>query len=372
MRILFACGGSGGHINPALGIANSIKQEHKDAEFLFAGNPTGMEADLIPKAGYAFAPIKVYGFPRKLTINNIKRNVVAAACLLTAGSTAKKIISGFKPDVVVGTGGYVSGPVLMTAAKMGYKTLAHESNAYPGLTTKLLAKQVDKVLLTVEAAKKHLPEGVEYVVTGTPIRQELLTFDKQETRKKLGVGDRICLLSFGGSLGATPINEAVADVIAHFKGKNSLHQIHATGKLDWPDFSDMLKARGIEKIDDPHIDVREYIYNMPECIAAADVVICRSGAVTLMELQCTGKASILIPSPYLAENHQYHNAMVVANKDAAIVIEEKDLTGEKLCRILENLIENPQDIERLGKNAGLMAITDPNQRICKEIYSLAK
>lgn len=369
MKILFACGGSGGHINPALGIANTIREQHRDAQVLFAGNPEGMEARLIPRAGYEFAPIKVLGFPRRLSWENIKRNLHAAALLLRADSTARKIVSGFDPDVVVGTGGYVSGPVLRAAAKMGYKTVAIEANAYPGVATKLLAKYVDKVLLAVGEAEAHLPKGRKYIVTGMPIRQELLFVDRGKVRESLGIGERLCLLSFGGSQGATPINEAVADVMAHFQGKGVLHHIHATGKLDWPDFPAMLSARGVIP-EDLHMDIREYIYDMPECIVAADLVISRCGMSTLSELECAGRASILIPSPYVAENHQYHNAMVLANQNAAIVIEEKDLTGGRLCSVIEELAADPNELANLEKNASSLAIIDANKRICDEIYDM--
>ncbi|MDL2233006.1 undecaprenyldiphospho-muramoylpentapeptide beta-N-acetylglucosaminyltransferase [Ruminococcaceae bacterium OttesenSCG-928-L11] len=369
MKILFACGGSGGHINPALGIANTIKQQHRDVEILFVGHPEGMEARLVPRAGYAFAPIRIQGFPRRLSWENIKRNAKAVYLLMRSGAAAKKIVTDFDPDVVVGTGGYVSGPILRTAAKLGYKTIAHESNAYPGLTTKFLTKYVDKVLLTVEDAKQYLPQNREYIVTGTPIRQELLFADRDAERKRLGVGERICVLSVGGSLGATPINEAVAAVMAKFQGSGKLHHIHATGKLDWEEFPDVLKAQGV-KADDPHLDIREYIYDMAECIAAADIVISRCGAVTLAELECAGKAMILIPSPYLAENHQYHNAMARVSKNAAVLIEEKDLTGDALCRVIEELAADPQRIQELGRNASRLAIVDANKRICDIIYDL--
>jgi UDP-N-acetylglucosamine--N-acetylmuramyl-(pentapeptide) pyrophosphoryl-undecaprenol N-acetylglucosamine transferase len=371
MKILFACGGSGGHINPALGIANSIKAQHKDTEILFAGNPEGMEAKLIPRAGYEFAPIKVQGFPRRLSLENIKRNIQAAALLLKSGPTARRIISGFDPDVVVGFGGYVSGPILREAAKMGYPTVTHEANAYPGLTTKFLVKDVDKVLLAVEATKEHLPSDREYTVTGMPIRQEILFADRAKARDKLGVGGKLCLLSIGGSLGAAPINEAVADVMKHYRGMGVLHHIHATGAAGKDAFAAMLAERGLDT-SDPALDVREYIHDMADCLAAADLVISRCGMSTLAELECAGKAAILIPSPYLAENHQYHNAMVLANKNAAIVIEEKDLTGEKLRSVIGELIGDRQELENLGKNALSLAVVDANRRICEEIYDLIK
>ncbi|MCL2055687.1 MAG: undecaprenyldiphospho-muramoylpentapeptide beta-N-acetylglucosaminyltransferase [Oscillospiraceae bacterium] len=369
MKILFACGGSGGHIYPALGIADTIKKQHKHAEILFAGNPDGMEARLVPEAGYAFAPIRVQGFPRRLSLENIKRNIRAAALLLKSGAAARKIVSGFCPDVVVGTGGYVSGPILRAAAKLGFKTVTHESNAFPGVTTKLLARYVDKVLLSVEEAKQHLPQNREYIVTGTPIRQEILFIDRAQARKKLGVGSRLCLLSIGGSLGAAPVNEAVAGVMGHFQGRGVLHHIHATGERGWASFQSLLEKNGVAP-GDAHMDIREYIYDMQDCLVAADLAITRCGAVTLAELQCTGKPSILIPSPYLAENHQYHNAMVLANKNAAIVIEEKDLSAEKLCRLIEELANDPDELANLGKNAASLAVIDANRRICDEIYDL--
>ncbi|MBQ8917649.1 MAG: glycosyltransferase, partial [Oscillospiraceae bacterium] len=210
MKILFACGGTAGHVNPALAVANYIREQYPEADIRFAGNPRGMEARLVPQAGYPFLPIRVMGLQRRLSLKNIKLNIQAACLLLTATSRAKKLISDFGPDVVMGTGGYVSGPVVLTAAKMGIPTVSHEQNAFPGLTTKALCAKVDKMLLATEAAKKHLPQDREYIVTGNPVRQEIVTSDRAAARAKLGVGDRIYILSFGGSLGADRINEAVS------------------------------------------------------------------------------------------------------------------------------------------------------------------
>ncbi len=373
MRILFACGGTAGHINPALAVASQIRREHKDWAFLFAGNPNGMEATLVPKAGFDFAPVEIYGFQRSLSPHNIARNLKAAACLAASNGKVKKIISGFKPDLAMGTGGYVSGPVLLKASKMGIKAITHEQNAFPGVTTRLLAGHIDKVLLAVPNAMEYLPKSGKYTVTGNPVRREVLLADREESRAALNVGNRICLLTFGGSLGASRINEAVADVMAHYANKNRrgrLHQIHATGRYGSELFPRLLSERGVDAAGDPHLDIREYIHNMPECLAAADLVLCRAGAISLSELQAAGRASILIPSPNVAENHQYHNAMVLANKNAAIVIEEKNLTGELLLETLEQLISDPQELENLGKNASAMAIADACERICREVYSL--
>ena len=370
MRILFACGGTAGHINPALAVADSIQREHHDAQILFAGNPDGMEADLVQKAGYDFVPIRIHGFQRRLSLTNLRRNATAAVLLLRSPARAKEIISGFAPDIVMGTGGYVSGPVLRQAARMGIKTLTHEQNAFPGVTTKLLARYVDKILLAVEGAKDYLPPDRDYVVTGNPVRREVLLADRAQARRELGVDGRVCILSFGGSLGAQRINEAVADVMAWHHTRGEVHHIHATGQYGTELFPQLLREKDVDVSGNPHIDIREYIHNMPVCLAAADLVICRAGALSLSELQAAGRASILIPSPNVAENHQYHNAMVLAGKNAAIVIEEKDLTGQRLCSVVSQLVSDPQELQNLGRNAASMAIIDADERICAELYAL--
>jgi UDP-N-acetylglucosamine--N-acetylmuramyl-(pentapeptide) pyrophosphoryl-undecaprenol N-acetylglucosamine transferase len=370
MKILFACGGTAGHINPALAVAAAIWEKDKDAKVLFAGNPEGMEARLVPAAGYDFAPIEVQGFQRKLNMTNIKRNLKAASLLLSASARARQIIKDFAPDVVMGTGGYVSGPVLREAAKMKIKTLTHEQNAFPGVTTRLLSGMVDTVLLAVPEAQERLPKGRRYVVVGNPIRKEILLADRDKAREELGVGGRICLLTFGGSLGAEKINRAMADVVYAFCESGQLHHIHATGQYGVELFPELLKEKGVDLTDNPHYDIREYISDMPSCLAAADLVVCRAGAISLSELQAVGRASILIPSPNVAENHQYHNAMVLANRGAAVVIEEKDLTGKRLVELIRELVNDPQELENLGKNAAAMGITDAAERITAEIFAL--
>ena len=374
MRILFACGGTAGHINPALAVAGHIMAERPDTVIEFAGNPDGMEARLVPKAGYAFAPIRVLGLQRRFTLRNIRNNVQAAWLLMGSGRRAAKIIRDFAPDVVFGTGGYVSGPVLRKAAQMGCRTIAMENNAYPGLTTKLLVKYVDEILLVVGECRKYLPEGKKYIVTGNPVRDDIFTADRRAAREFYGVGDRVCIVSFGGSLGAQRLNEAVADLMAwHIKeGKDFLH-IHGSGTYYEPDaYREMLRERGVDASEHENIILREYIDDMPRCLAAADLVISRAGAITLTELEAAGRASVLIPSPNVAENHQYHNAMVLADHGAAVVIEEKDLTGEVLCRTVDELTRDPARLRELGGNARKLAVPDANDRICAEIYAAAE
>jgi UDP-N-acetylglucosamine--N-acetylmuramyl-(pentapeptide) pyrophosphoryl-undecaprenol N-acetylglucosamine transferase len=208
------------------------------------------------------------------------------------------------------------------------------------------------------------------VVTGNPIRKEILLADREKSRRELGVDGRICLLTFGGSLGAERINQAVADVVAAFHKGGQIHHIHAMGQYGTELFPDLLQIKGVDIADNPHYDIREYISDMPRCLAAADLVVCRAGAISLSELQATGRASILIPSPNVAENHQYHNAMVLANRGAAVVIEEKDLTGERLVAAIKELVSDPQEIENLGRNASAMAIADGAERIVAEIVKI--
>lgn len=374
MKILFACGGTAGHINPALSVADSLCRQYPKTEVLFAGSPLGMEARLIPKAGYPFAPIEVAGIQRRLSAENIKRNARALWLLALSGRRAAKIIGEFSPDIVMGTGGYVSGPVVRQAHHMKVRTLTHEQNAFPGVTTKLLAPDVDRILLAVAGAQKYLREKdfPKVRVTGNPVREAVLTADRELSRLRLGVGGRVCVLSFGGSLGARRINEAVADLMAWHCGRESIHHIHAAGGYDYSDFLDMLKERGVSLPDNPHLDVREYIDNMPVCLAAADLVICRAGAITLSELQCAGRASLLVPSPNVAENHQLHNAMELVNRGAAELLEEKELSGETLISHVQRLVSDPLRLRMIGRAAKEMAIEDANARIVDEIISLSE
>ncbi len=369
MNILFACGGTGGHINPAIAVAGFIKSKHPDAIINFIGNRTGMEATLIPEAGYNFYPIHVSGLERKLTLKNIKNNVVSLKRAVTSGFEAEKIIRQLNPDVVVGTGGFACGPVLRKAHKMGYKTATHEQNAYPGLTTKLLVKYVDAVMLAMPEAKQFLPER-EYIVTGNPVRTSVLEANRDYARQKLGLDNRPMILSFGGSLGAKAINDAIADLIAWHWQSGKYYHFHGTGKGSFDYMNERLKEKKVDLTLCNQIRVSEYISDMDLCMAAADIVISRSGAITLSEIQAQGKASILIPSPNVAENHQYHNAMTLKNKGAAIVIEEKDLTDGVIEEQVSSIIDSPEKLAKMGKAAYDGAYLDANKKIYETIISL--
>ncbi len=371
MRVLFAAGGTGGHINPALAAAGEIKRRHPESAILFIGTKEKMESRLVPAAGFDFKTIRISGFQRGFSPEQIKENLLTVKRMFTASAQAKKIIKDFKPDVVVGFGGYISGPVVRAAQKLKIPTAIHEQNAYPGVANKALARRADKVMLTTEAAADRMTCKNAPVITGLPVRAELLEADRDFSRAELGIADDTPLiLSMGGSLGARAINEAMVTLIAE-KAKNSdCIFIHATGQYGlW--VPDKLKERGINPTSVPNVHIREYIDDMARCLSAADLVIGRAGASSLSEIEALGKASILIPSPNVAENHQYHNAMTLAQKGAAILIEEKDLTGERLISEVNTLLSDRKKLKDIGDNAKKLAINNAQERIADIIDALA-
>ena len=337
MKVLMSGGGTAGHINPALAIADTIKKNIPQADILFVGTPAGMESKLVPQAGFAYTSMSVSGFQRKLTLENVRRNLEAAGHLVLSGVRAAKIIRDFKPDIAIGTGGYVCGPVLRKAAQMGVPVLVHEANAFPGVTVKMLAHYCDCVMLAVEDAKARISADTEFVVTGNPVRSEVLEYDKARARRELKVDDRPLIVSFGGSLGARTINESMLDLLVRSAKDGRYQHIHGYGKYG-SFVLDELKAKGVDPDSCPNLDVREYISDMPRVMAAADLVICRSGAMALTEIQALGKAAILIPSPNVAENHQYYNAMAMVDRGAAEIIVEKDITPELLTEKADKLV----------------------------------
>lgn len=366
MRVLFTGGGTAGHINPALAVAGYLKQKEPDAQILYVGNRGGMEERLVQKAGYPMAFITISGFQRKLSFKNLVRNVQTVERIFTASHEVKKILREFAPDVCVGTGGYVSGPVIREAAKLGVPCVIHESNAYPGITTKLLSKAAYAVLLAVPDARQYFEPSVKCTVTGNPVRGEVLAADREESRKALGLDSRPLVLSFGGSLGAAALNRAAAYMLAESGKQGKYQHIHGYGQHDGM-FLEELAEYGLKREENPQIRVLEYIDNMPQCLAAADLVIGRAGAMTLSEIEAKSRASILIPSPNVAENHQFHNAMALVRRGAAEIIEEKDLTGEVLWRKVEKILSDPDRLRSLGENAGKAGVLDANERIYRVI-----
>ncbi len=372
MKILFAAGGTGGHINPALAVAGVVRERYPDAEILFVGTKDRMEAKLVPDAGFDFTTIKISGFIRSFAIADIFRNLRTLWYLLTCNGKIKKILKSFRPDVVVGFGGYVSGPVVRMAAKMGIPTAIHEQNAYPGITNKALAKLVDKVMLTAKEAEKHMTPKNPAILTGLPVRGEMLRADRDISRAELGVKDnQKLILSMGGSLGATTINNAMLDIIADNCDNEELYFLHATGQYGlW--FGDKLKEKGVDYENKSNVEIREYISDMHRCMSAADVVVSRSGASSLSEIQAMGKASILIPSPNVTENHQYHNAMALVNRNAALLIEEKDFSKEKMQELFDKLTKDDEFRKSIEASAKAMSTLDAKDRIADEVIALIK
>ena len=368
MKVLLAGGGTAGHINPALAIAGYIKQQEPDSEFLFIGNRDGMEQRLVSAAGFPIRSVVISGFKRSLSPKNTIHNIKTVSRSFTARAKAKKIIKEFDPDICIGTGGYVSGPVILAACNLGYPAVIHEQNAYPGVTNKLLAKKVKKVMLAIEDAKKHFDKSASFVTTGNPIRTEILETKHDTAKRNLGLEDisKPIILSFGGSLGAECINKAMAELMARSAKDGRYYHIHAYGQQGkW--MPDLLREKGADPDKFENLDVRQYIDNMNDCLAACDLVVSRAGAITLSEIQAKGRPAVLIPSPIVAENHQFHNAMSMVNKKAAMIIEQKDLTGEKLIDTVDSMLSDPKVLEKYRRNAQKMAITDANERIYRTI-----
>jgi UDP-N-acetylglucosamine--N-acetylmuramyl-(pentapeptide) pyrophosphoryl-undecaprenol N-acetylglucosamine transferase len=379
VRVLLAAGGSAGHVNPALAIADKVMEVFPESDILFAGTAGGLEAKLVKRAGYAFSPIKAAGFQRKITIGNVGRNAKAAYYFVTAGAVSKKIIQKFKPDVVVGTGGYVTAPVLRTAAKMGVKTVTHESNSLPGIATKMLARTADKVFVSSQDTLKHFPDSgnsAKYSVTGNPLRKGFRKGERSnraEALASLGLTGSMTILSFGGSLGANAITEAVIELLKWEREQElkngGINHIHAYGGNGREVFEKRLSENDIQPIKEKNI-FAEYIHNMYTCITAADLVICRAGSMTQTELKAFGRASIQIPWAGAAENHQYYNAVTMKEAGAAILINDADISGKKLIEVVSQLYNDRLRIRLMEENAARMSSPNAAGVIVSEIIDL--
>lgn len=361
MRYLLAGGGTGGHIYPAVAIADEIKRNEKDAEILFVGTENGLEKELVPKSGYRLMTIRVKGFKRKLSLDTLKTVKIAFDGMIDA----KKIINEYKPDIVIGTGGYVCGPVLMVAAMKHIPTLIHEQNAYPGVTNRILSMFVDIVATAFDDSLKYFHNKQKVHVTGNPIRKELLNSDKNKAYKDIGfVKDKMTIVSVGGSRGAAKINDSMVDMIKYFTNETQILII--TGENQYN--SVIKKAENYDINIRDNVKILPYCYNMKQIYAIADIFVCRAGAITLAELLATGTPSILIPSPYVTHNHQEYNANVLVKNGAAFMILEKDLNGKVLFDKISNIINNPVEIEKMRVNARRLSKINA----LNEIYKLIK
>ncbi len=372
MNVIFTCGGTGGHINPAIAVANLIKERNPGCNILFIGAKGHMEEQLVPKAGYTLECLPGSGLSRGKNLAAIKKNVKAIKSVLDAIKQCKAIIREFKPDVIVGTGGYASFPALYAGSKLGIPICVHEANALPGLTTKLAANLADKVLVCFEESRGHYkhPERVE--VVGMPVRKEFWETDKEQAKKELGIGDKPLILSTFGSQGAKAMNEMMAELFAIEKADGfPFHHVHAVGSFGWGWMPKLVQEKGVDLENSPAIDMREYVYNMPTVLAAADVVIGRAGSGTCNEIAATGTPCILIPSPNVTNNHQEKNARVLEAGGGAVVILEKECTAQRIYEEIKRLLTDTDESKKMSENLRKMAVSDSADRICRIAEQLA-
>lgn len=373
MKILFTCGGTAGHINPALALAGMF-QEREGAEILFVGAKGGMEQNLVPRSGYPIQTVEISSFYRSLNLDSLKHNLRTAKNLITSPVEAKQILRNFQPDLVVGTGGYASYPVVKQAAKQGIPTAVHESNAEPGLTTKMLSKCVDKVMVGFEESKQHYAHPERCEVTGTPVRNDFFAWSREEARAKLGIeDDRPVVVTTWGSLGAQVMNEHMVDFVAREVADGCpFHHIYGVGQRYYEKVTAGVARRGIRLEKYPAVDVRDYIYDMPVVMAAADVILSRAGASTIAEISAIAKPSILVPSPNVTANHQEKNARVLSDRGAATLMLEKDCSGKALYQQVCTMLENPAGLKMMQVKLREMSVLDANERIYKVLHDLIR
>ena len=372
-RVIFTCGGTAGHVNPAIALAQMIAEKNPEAEFLFVGAERGLEKDLVPKAGYDFRTVHISSFHRSFKPKEIKHNLVSLCNLVRSPGEARAILKEFQPDAVIGTGGYASFPVVKAAAKMGIPTAVHESNMVPGLTTEMLEPFADRVMVGFESCRKHYKHPDKVLVTGTPVRGDFFALTKEEAKRKLGVDDgRPLIVSFWGSLGASGMNRQMADFLALEAAKEPFHHIHGAGKGGYPQIMALLKEKGVDLEQHPSLQVREYIYDMAPVMRAADLVICRAGASTISELTALGVPALIVPSPYVTNNHQEKNARALEEAGGAAVLLEKDSSGQALFQATCAILHDGARRADMEKAMASLGIRDATERIYQVILDITK
>ena len=362
MKVLFTCGGTAGHVNPALAVAQTFEKYHPGCQVLFVGAEKGMEKRLVEQAGYPIRCVKVSTFERQLSWKIIRHNFKSVFKVPVGQWQASRILRQFKPDLVVGTGGYASFPAVREATRMGIPTAIHESNAFPGLTTRVLAKRVNLVMVGFPEAAEYYTNAKQVAVTGTPVRGAFFRLDREQARRELRLDDdKPLVVSFWGSQGARDMNLMTEDFVQRWVAEGRpFHYIHSGGR-DYETMVQHLKERGVSVTDQ---EVRPYIDNMPTVMAAADLVICRAGASTLGELTAMGKPAVLVPSPYVAANHQFKNAKVLADRGAAELLEEKTCSGQSLYDTAVSLLSNAD--KRRAMSRAMKELATP--RAAEDIY----
>lgn len=365
MRIIITGGGTAGHINPALAIAEKLLKEDNNTEILYVGTKRGLESELVPKAGYKFKTITVKGFRRKLSIDTFK----SIYAMFKGVIDSRKIIKNFKPDLVIGTGGYVCGPVVFVAALSGVKTIIHEQNAFPGATNKILSRFVNKVMISYEESSKYFKNQSKLIYTGNPVRSDFVDLDRElcRTKNDLQVNDKF-LLSFGGSGGAGQINRTFMEMIGCFNGVENVKLCHVTGKAYYDMFRMQVKDLYPELMS--NVEIIPYAYNMHELMGAADLVISRAGAISLAEIATVGVPSVLIPSPNVANNHQVFNAKVMEDHGAAVMVEEKNLNPVSLRENIKELLFDEEKLWDMKRFSLELSMSKAIDRIYETIRSI--
>ena len=372
-RVIFTCGGTAGHVNPAIAVAQLMAEKNPQIKILFVGAERGLEKDLIPKAGYEFRTVHISSFHRSLKPAEIKHNLVSLYNMVRSPAEARAILKEFRPDAVIGTGGYASYPTVKAAAKMGIPTAVHESNAVPGLTTELLEPYAGRIMVGFESCRQHYKHPEKVAVTGTPVREDFFTLTKEAAKEKLGVNDgRPLIVSFWGSLGASGMNAQMADMLALEAGKEPFHHIHGAGKSGYAAVLKALAEKGVDLKDHPSLQVREYIYDMAPVMRAADLVICRAGASTVSELTALGVPAIMVPSPYVTNNHQEKNARALEAGGGAEVLLEKDASGQALFQSAARLLREDERRTAMGAAMAALGVRDAAARIYDTVQSILK
>lgn len=363
MRIILTGGGTGGHIYPALALAKQIKEHHEEAEILYIGSGKGLEADIVPKAGFRFEPIEVSGFKRSLSMENFK----TIYRFIKSVSLSKKIIRNFRADAVIGTGGYVCGPVVYAAAKLGIPTLIHEQNVIPGLTNKFLSRYVSRIAVSFTGSAPFFPQQ-KVVVTGNPRATEVAKANGERGRASLSLPtNKKIVLVVGGSRGARAINEAFLQAIPQLEKSRDLHFVYVTGDVHFDKVKGVLDSMGKKP---ENISVYPFIYNMPEVLAATDLIINRAGASFLAEITSLGIPSILIPSPYVTNNHQEKNARWLEDHGASVVLLEGELNADSLTGSIQKIMEDPVELAKMRESAKKLGEPLAAENVYREIKSL--
>ena len=372
MKIVFTCGGTAGHVNPALALAGLIKERKPDSEILFVGAHRGIEKQLIESAGWPFRAVEISSFHRSLAPKEIKHNLISLRNLLRSPGEAKALLKEFPADLVVGTGGYASYPMIRAASSLGIPAAVHESNAIPGLTTRLLEKHADLIMVGFEECRKNYRHPEKVLVTGTPVRGDFFRLTRKQAKQKLGMDDgRPLIVSFWGSLGAREMNRQMAEFLAlEARSGIPFHHVHGAGKVGCIHMAEYLKDADIDLDRAPGLEVREYIQDMGVMMRAADLVICRAGASTISELTALGVPAIIVPSPNVTHNHQESNARVLANGGGAEMILEKDSSGRILYDTARRILEDPDRRKRMSSAMSSLGTIDASEKIYAAVMDL--